>query len=94
MLAKTGPERAKMFTKLLQSLDILSTQKIASLLITRENFKTVIILILTKETSELLLSQITEVEVQNCEKCADSSDRKTINVLIAALRILCRALNF
>lgn len=94
MLAQTGPEKAAMFARLLQSLDILSTYKITSLLITREHFKEVIIMFVTKETSELLLTQISGVEVENCGKCADSYDRKSISVVIVALRILCRALNF
>lgn len=63
MLAETGPEKGAMFVRLFQSLDILSTYKITSLLITREHFKEVIVMFITKETSDLLLPQIGEVEV-------------------------------
>jgi hypothetical protein len=87
-------DRKEVYSGLFQSLDVMSTYKVTSCMLTQQHFTEVILVFITKETDVMLMNQISEINVKSCPKCADLLDNYVTKPAVVALRIACRAFTF
>ena len=84
-------DKMQMLMRLAQNLDVLSTFKLTSFTLIKNQFADLLLMFISKDGISSIGDKIGDFTTHNCLKCSDSSELKEFNPSIVALKIICRS---